>query len=674
MLLPLLFVTAMQAGQAASPSLTLNFPGSRVEDVLVEVSKETKQKYVVSRDLADDVVAVRVSNAKPQDFLPRLAQVLGAEWREANNGLVLVASPAAEKEEQAEMAVRRVAALKRTQERLDVQLEKFPVFDEKLAKVMFTRVDDTYSKRHALNNEFGIADALDREKALPIKRLLARMVKAMPEKLIGDLAPDTRVVYTDSPNSIQSQIPRELTPLTSTFIKEEQVWETAQKSIRTRSGADLEVGLLPPKYKVELALSCSDEGLNQYVEVQVVDPAGKVWLYAVAGIEDWNPDEAAEYQKPPIAKANESRLDEGEPASSVRRLSQYIQGKLLLDEERSDLLSKAGSFLRDPEKVEPLSLVPGALWTELSKQRGENLIAHIADTDFSTIPDLSEGPRTPTTALLRLLISHKVAEQDGWLTIRPKYNFMGRRLRLNRPAAADLIRSSVAAGGFTIEDAAAYVARQPQGYPFQLWPAGYVYAKWPHSSAIGAVGHMIRRDELQLYGTLDADQQAYLRRGPLNLRQIPKVAALLSRLVYVEGWASNGGRLEATDAFPNGVPNNAVLRLIGDSKLFSVQPFIRGVRESSVYRRPYTPEELGAALAAAEGASRTQYRTFTLRWLNMRLEFAPGISYDLRLEETIDLGKELTSYDQLPASFRARVEKARKSAVAKPTGKLTVPP
>lgn len=670
MLLPFLFFTAIQSG----PLLNLSFPGVRVEDLLGEISRQTKGKYVVSRELADDVVCARVTNSKPEDFLPRLAQALGAEWREANNGLTLVTSPAAERAEQAEIASRRLAALKRTQESLAVQLDKTPQFDEKLAKTMFTRVDETYAKRHPLNNEFGIADAMDREKDLPIKRLLARMVKAIPPKLITEMAPDVRIVYADSPNSLQKPMPGDVASVTSTFLKEEQIWETAQKSVRTRTGADLEIGMLPPKYKLELVLSSSEDGLNEYVEVQVVDPAGKIWLNAIAAVEDWNPNEAAEYQKIPVAKAGESRLEEGDTPAGIRRLSQYVRETPPTEDERSALLSKYEPLLRDPEKVEPLGILPGALWTELAKQRAENLIAYVADNDFSAVPDYSEGRRTPTTILTRLSLSHKLDLQDGWISIRPKYPSMTRRLRLNRPAAADLIRKSFSAGGFTIEDAADYVVRQPFGYPFQNWPAGYVYAKWPRSAGVGAVGHMIRRDELQLYGTLNSDQRAYLKRGPLNLRQIPQAAALLPRLVYIQGWASNYGRFEATDAFPNGAPTNAILRLVGDSKVLAVLPYVKGSREFSVYRRPYTPEELGGALATPQGANWTQYRTMSRRWLTMRAEFAPGIYHQLMLEETLDLGKDPVSYDQLPAAFRAAAEKARKIAASKPVGKLIVPP
>ncbi len=672
MLFPTLILTSLGRADNRSALLNLVTPGLSVRNVLQEVSKQTGHEYRAQSELADDVVVVRLSNAIPEDFTARLAEVVGGEWRETNGSFLLRPSLEYAREERQEVIASQKRGLERALKQVSGQLAKHPVFDQSGAESMLKRVDKTFTERHAVNGEFGLTDALNRERDLPINRLLARMLQTAPPNLIVGMDPHTRVVYSPNPNPLQRELPSACQSLVSKFIDEEKIWEAAQRSVRTRSGTDLDISGLPPKFKVDFAV---DNTSVPYAEVEVVDEVGKVWLEASTSLEDWDQSAADAYRVPPKALPGETRVEEGIQAAEMRSLLERNTQNPLPEATRKALVTKWNAVLNDPARFEPMSIVPGALWSALAEQRSQNLVASVGEEDYQRVPDFAEGGRTPSTILSRLSFRHVIKDADGWLTIRPKLILQDRSEHIDRAAAGEVIRQTVAAGGIPIEAAASYMAKHLQGFPFLSWDAGYLQALEPTTATRAALDDMLLRDEFRLYGLLDPLQRDLLRRRPIRVAELPSAARnFLYRLFYVEGWGADNGRREATDAFPNGVPQNAQLQIVEEHSGVLAEPIVEDDGLFRVYPLELYAAELGPALLNANASSWKRFRVLKRRTVDFRLDLAPGMSRRFSLSETFDSGDDPVPYDQLPASYRSEADKAKKSAAVKPTPKVVPPP
>jgi len=660
-------------------TVSMIIPAAPVTAVLKQLSKLTGQQYEARGDVGDEIVVLRVTDAKVEDLLPRLAEVTGGEWRMASDVHVLVASPAFEKRERAEMAEDERARIQKSFRDLNKQFERFPAFDRRAALDIVKKIDvDIAGYQRFTNDVPPPSDLAARQDGMPAQRLLVRLIQAIPISDFIDLPDGAKVVYSSRPNRMQRSLPSSSESLISQFVAEEGAWEESGRSAKLASGLVLDLPVLPKDFKVNLAFNDWEGGPGASADLTIFDSAHKVFVTANIRLDGWDESVGRKNLTPPTAKPGERRVEEGPDADELRSLVQRdIRNPISDAKVRANLMAKWRPKLTDPAQFEPLAYVPGALWQKLAEARNVNFVANAFEQSFSSYADHYEGPRTPSTILERL--DCKIIEENGWLTMRPQYLLDNRLDRIDRPAVGLLLRASLQAGGVTIADAADYMAYHSKRFGLLAWDGGYLTAFFRGAGPTSIFSTLVRRDELRLYGLLSPQQRSQLRQRPLRLSELSQPAKQhLQRLVYWNSWASDEETGDPTELLPNGIPNDGQLTLASEVTETLVQPYINGQPMSDRNYSPRSASRLGQQFGrpsnSAESLSWNRFNVLTGHRLNFRIDYAPGIFKTFDLYEVLDPHRPSVTYDQLPADFRAEVEKAKKAAKENPLPQEAPPP
>ncbi|MEJ5171378.1 MAG: hypothetical protein WHU10_10350, partial [Fimbriimonadales bacterium] len=104
-------------------------PAMPLEKAVRLLSQSLGQRLEVSRELASEVVLVRASGVEPNELLDRIAQTLGASWREDGSRRTLVLTDAQRREQREAELAWRERATEAAIRRLSEPLAKHPTFD-----------------------------------------------------------------------------------------------------------------------------------------------------------------------------------------------------------------------------------------------------------------------------------------------------------------------------------------------------------------------------------------------------------------------------------------------------------------------------------------------------------------------------------------------------------------
>jgi len=674
---------ALLVATSAVPSgtVSLTIPAAPVNAVLKQLSQITGKRYEARGDVGDEIVCVRVTNVNPDDLRAKLAEVTGGEWRPAQDSQVLVSSPAFEKRERDEAAATDRAGIQKSLQELSAQFNRNPTFNKKAAQEVINRINvDVQAYQKITNDPPSVAEMANRQNGTPAQRLLIRLLQAIPLDDITGFPDGAKVVYSSQPNRMQRAFPSSSGSLISQFVGEEKSWESTARTTKLSSGGTIDIPLFPETFKINLIFNNWEGGPGASADLAVYDANHKIILSSNVRLDGWDEERGRQNTTPPQAKPGEQRVEEGQDADELRRLVQRDNHKPIKDEVlRASLMAKWKPKLIDPAQFEPLAYVPGALWQKLAVDRKVNLVANAYEEAFSSYADTYEGPRTPSTILQKLRGGCDIVEENGWMTIRPKFVLDNRLDRIERPAIGALIRSSLLAGGLTIDGSADYMANHSKRYGLLAWDGGYLSAFFRGSGPTSIFALLTRRDELRFYGLLSPINRSQLPQRPVRLSELPPAAKQhLEKMVYWNGWASDEDDGDPTEILPNGIPGNGLLTLVSDKNETLVQPYTDGAPLADRNYSPWSAARLGKQFGLpngnAEAMAWNRFRVVRGHRLSFRLDYAPGISKTFDLLEVLDPHGSPLTYDQLPADFRAEVERAKKATKERPPVNEAPPP
>lgn len=675
----LALLVATTAVQSATVSLTI--PAAPVNVVLKQLSQMTGKRYEARGDVGEEIVCLRVTNVNPDDLRAKLAEVTGGEWRPAQDSQVLVSSPAFEKREQDETIATERAGIQKSLQELSAQFTRNPIFDKKAAQEVINRINvDVQAYQKITTDPPSVAEMANRQNGTPAQRLLIRLLQAIPVNDITGLPDGAKVVYSSQPNRMQRAFPSSSGSLISQFVGEEKSWESTARATKLSSGETVEIPPFPESFKINLIFNNWEGGPGASADLAVYDANHKIILTSNARLDGWDEAAGRRNTTPPQAKPGEQRVEEGQDADELRRLVQRDNHKPIKDEaQRTTLMAKWKPKLVDPAQFEPLAYVPGALWQKLAEERKVNLVANVYEEAFSSYADTYEGPRTPSTILEKLRAGCHVDEANGWMTIRPQFLLANRLDRIERPAVGSLVRSSLLAGGLTIDGASDYMANHSKRYGLLAWDGGYLSAFFRGSGPTSIFALLVRRDELRFYGLLSPVNRSQLHQRPLRLSELPQAAKQhLEKMVYWNGWASDDDDGDPTEILPNGIPGNGLLTLVSDNNETLVQPYTEGLPMADRNYSPWSAARLGKQYGQprgnAEAMAWNRFRIVRGHRLSFRLDYAPGIFKTFDLLEVLDPHGPALTYDQLPADYRAEVERSKKATKEHPPVNETPPP
>jgi hypothetical protein len=292
-------------------------------------------------------------------------------------------------------------------------------------------------------------------------------------------------------------------------------------------------------------------------------------------------------------------------------------------------------------------------------------------------------------ALKSQMLGTDLKIENGWLTLGPQSNPMGAPegagKRLDRKLLGNLLRSIKQHGMLLIDVAADYAAQGDPALGRGESLAGlFVRLLWPDQ---GGALDQFDPTWLKLYGSMNPTQRRQLLAGEkVPLRQLTaQQRALVEAAVFGaepysmryepkgenQDWEvfHNGLRGEPTERYPHGLPPDAYLQV---AEKREPVVFATGMHEGKYQMTTYLDvSNLAHHLFAQQnpqiyggdyrGPEYTAFQPFDQRELEFAVRLDPEVSLMGQLHERRSIGKRVTSIDQLPADFLAKVQAARKT-------------
>lgn len=353
------------------------------------------------------------------------------------------------------------------------------------------------------------------------------------------------------------------------------------------------------------------------------------------------------------------------------------------------------SILADPFTNDPLSFSVSDGFLGVAKSEKRNLVARVSD---STLTRLGSQSLDTVTAKqwcdLAISNGHEFQVENGWMNVRPVQPLRVEAARFNRRASQPILSAAARSQRAPIDDFAAFMSSVPYGIE-------------PDSTLGRMLGvldtrsyHQYRSmlDQLtasQFFATMNAGRRKMIADGDgvpfMQLSPVQK--EILHNLVFNDMQGPNrpdpdengqterrvfafggggmvfGGNMdslyhERTEYLPNGLPNQGSMKLSVSSEE-AVFASSSGDGEGKFY----TADEYAITQNLASSSNSEPFQgaatsdEFTMGVRNsyeILFNMPEGVTVNRYVEDELTLtGGRPTSFQQLPAEFRKRVEEAR---------------
>lgn len=671
-------------------------PAMPLEKAVRLLSQSLGQRLEVSRELASEVVLVRASGVEPNELLDRIAQTLGASWREDGSRRTLVLTDAQRREQREAELAWWERATEAAIRRLSEPLAKHPTFDADAIEAA-RQAGRTPTSPGGTFSPMAMAQLgrslFEGNPASPTGRAIARLAALIGPKALAAIGDGERVVFSTRPNSMQRALPSGSLPVLNQLIAEQSKWAEANNAVNDEGGMQRLLGALLGGSRGPVAgasakavLSVQKQRLTDGYEFRLtlLDQEGReTFSDGLTMLLETSPLNLLDSLGAAPAQGEEIRLSalSGKLLTVLRGISAAAMGgpvSASMDEE-------VAAALRRPDEYEPLSFFHGEAFDAVARAYGRNLVACIPDAAFSASLFLLPGQKLTAESFLKSLQDLKVMDirsDDRWIVCRPTRPWAVRLQRQDRGALASLIRAVRSDGTLRLSDLAAYALNNP---PLMESPVASLYGTLSLPGVM-ANPSALQWDLLRFYGSMTASQREMAWSGAeIPFRSLtPNQRAMVWRMVYLPGFLGLSGlrlqgqgaanpfaalRQEPTELLPNGIPNAAVLRVAVQRS-----PVVVNGGESGAGLRLFSalgPEELGAmqhlredpALGGMIGGLLPNWTTFRVgEKLQYQFQFqlTPELSLSGVLEDVVvPDGATAVGFDQLPPAFRERVQRAR---------------
>jgi hypothetical protein len=347
------------------------------------------------------------------------------------------------------------------------------------------------------------------------------------------------------------------------------------------------------------------------------------------------------------------------------------------------------AILIQPDKFEPLSLLPSDAIIGAAKAKGKNLVCSASDSLFMGFGISSPGEMKPSQVLAVLpMLGNRAENQDGWITISPKIPSFARRTRTNRVALGQFYRQCDKDGRVSLDNHATFAYR-----------SGLEDENYMHMIVLMLTGILKTGAEYgsewsgsRFFGSLTpAQRQAVRREQPILLRSFsPEQVEILRHHLFDRAYASfqvtyssedfgpedgdgpyfGGLDNEATEILPNGLTGNEAF-LITDMSVptyFSI-PDQEGVNGMRYGETALTSQGIAHEIFQSERPEMfpwrnqqgypqrtfSKFRIGTQRTVTIKAEITRRASINLRLQEKLVSGTAVP-LDKLPEQHRKLIQ------------------
>ncbi len=574
-----LLACGMAFAQDLGRKVSFECQATPAKEVVQRLSSLCGVPLLTAPQTENEVLALRIRDLPLEEVMGRIASAVDGTWRQESDGYRLIRPPGMLHAEQDREFANRVDQYRKEQAIIREELQNRPEFSPTAAEALAKEARDAIKSfnPNSVSNVFWQRTQTLAKRA-PIGRVMSEIAPLLDPKELASLEPLIKVVYSSSPTPMQRALPDKVWPLIKRFVAEQNVWVDAAQRYRlanpsigytvwsTGGLADYIDGPMGAPAKVLLTEFKSSAGTYVQLELILADSHGKVIARASDGIGMNRPDSTA--SKPAKAIPGEQQIQMPDRAKSLYKA---LRTRTHANEQIPPDLREV---LLHPELTDPLALLASDPLLQVAHIRDLNLVAVLTDGRAGQ-PYLDPDRPVSVDAYLGQLrlLEQTVKVQDGWLVCVPKRPAQERACQADRKVLGEFLRDLGKNGTLTIEERASFALRLPDqavnALPEML------------ASMIAPQGvNYFNPNILRFYGSLQPEQRRQLPRGlPLG-----SLTPYQSNFVYrmLAGQSAslqfqpppgamnsdaynafyNGILREPTEALPNGIPANGILRVI----------------------------------------------------------------------------------------------------------------
>lgn len=694
-----------------SPRVTLHTGTTSLAQALNALAPKLGQSLDAIPRLRGEVVMIEVEDAPAAEILAKLAIAVGAEWEKTASGYRLVLGTELERTQVAAMRQERAKAIERTLADRAKNMGEGRLDDAAIQNLIAEALRVQESIERQMRGGSGAAGGVfvnaissqpSRGATMPADRTLFRILLAIGSAELAKIEPGERAVWSSAANQTQLRLPAPAQTALNEFIADHNRIAQAvrdsgkttgdpnrQLSVRVSGLVDLQSRPIGRLGKALLVVHREVSQNLLFVQLRVADDQGVEAANASAVIPFEASAEpialslkngAAKVPPGPLAKefaellrsatqaaGSTFQTDDGGMVRTVRVLT--VSGEAIPESAPSKpvVLSKEWvERLANPETVDPLSFIVGDGLARAVSGQGANLIACLPDglVEFTARTFITGEPTA--AGILSLTGSNvvRVRQEEGWITIAPRFPTEHRALRLDRAALGQTLRRGLAQARLGLDDIANYARAQTTPLAMEGVDGAYftlLAGLIAEADTIKALAP--RRDMLRFYASSSAPQRNALFSGqplPLGNLSAPQGQAL-KRMVFGAGFMNqlsfNGNRdgmgmpggllSEPTELLPTGIPRNGLLTC-----RLEEQPSVVATNSKTGASRNLSADQLAMMLAKREKPDFDVFGVPTGEFDLFKAAVTRRMRFNFQFTEAVAMDQSLT--DKVPPAGSAR--------------------
>ncbi|MCH8274300.1 MAG: hypothetical protein IH851_05875 [Armatimonadetes bacterium] len=648
------------------------------------LSEQSGVKVRVAAPLADEVLVLKAKDVPLSQIMDRLAEVLHAEWEEAEDGYLLSRPKDLQEELERKDHAERAAAIQRYLDEDAKHLASLETAEQRAQAATRSLRQVLIDRNNRIRNEYGsFSPDLD----APADLLLKRMLISIGSDELASIPYYKPVAYSTRSTAAQ----RPLGPEAAGFIQEyietetallglpddpslsddfirpwvDRVFGAARKpggvgkvlvfcwqyrdalhcvsAVYTKDGSVRSIGFR----RYRLSRRGSGDGSDE-----VIKPGGDVSLSALSrefhDLFPHDPNMYLPYQMDP----------------SPKRLSAGLRQSLL-----------------NPEQSDPLSFTVTDAVFGVADASDSMLVGCLSDSMLQSVRQSISGSSVSLGSFVNLAenAGDSIERKDGWLVIKPRNPVACERYRLPRDPLGRFTRAIHEAGKIGLRSYSRLYFESGDPVPASALDDHYIWMLVA-AGVRPMTGSPLDRWLYYLLGSLSDSQWQLLNRG----RVIDVGALSPVQKGFVQDWAASGVSITHRAPGPENedipdlmLPGSECIPLgVRSGTPFTVERTQRtaivNVKRAdadatdAIFNWPLDASKIGQiagdlihgnAVSGPGDLMSGTYRLGSQEWLKFTIEIRPGIilTRDYRGETTYEADAKPMTYDQLPEAFRLEI-------------------
>lgn len=541
--------------------------GARMEVLLEDLSKRLDRKLVPSAEVQDDVLVISARSVNPDELLDKMAEALEATWDKKGETWTLVRTPEQRKARTDRTERQTLEWIRRAKKQWDESQGTKPPFDEKEAENVARTAMALPAGQP--NDDFPFAQRM------PVQRATDALTNMLTAEVIAKLPLGERVVFSSKPNRMQRAFPFKVDGIVNDLRAQFALLETAlAKQPKFERGNQslwpFYWMLLPEGKRIEsVLLVVKRDPASVMVRALVLDQDGL----------DLTNDQGS--------WINLTRFDFNATAdrtlpSTEIELSPITQAWIKLTPTAygpMDHTADLAALVRQCSRRDPLALIFTDGARAYSRALARAVVLAPTDGCFFDAFTTTRVAKLSIRSFARMLDQAMLEPKDagGWIVGKQPFPDNSGYERIDRKAVEALAKAYDAEGSVSLDAAAAFAIRQPEGAwtgflsrllsrigpgigvsSFSM-PLLRVYGLAPATQKLG-----LRAGRTYRLAELGAGQQDAIRRGTFNIMNWENELRFdQTRLEYVRfmDLQASGYRADITEMFPNGIPSDAPVQI-----------------------------------------------------------------------------------------------------------------